>query len=285
MALAVLWFGTQSRLVAAQDESATSQPAVAQPAEQPVPAGPTKEEATDAEKASVEGTSAKTIERELSETPRAFRLERGTLFHPSEPSLGKFRFGIGGMYDAIDPQTIYDMAVRLPRLALDARLGLGKGFSLIGHLDTILIWNEITMGPVWATHHGPWSVQLGLQAGALLGVLENFGFSALYKAPVVRPQVTLGYAFGDTAISLRFDAIIAYPQSATVGDISHKLTDVRAFTGWSATAMVENILPNQSIWYYGVGILTTHAYYQMWLLFPDDPGLYTYVRLLGGYAF
>jgi hypothetical protein len=31
--------------------------------------------------------------------------------------------------------------------------------------------------------------------------------------------------------------------------------------------------------------MTTRAYYQIWLLFPDSPALYTYARAVAGYEF
>jgi hypothetical protein len=48
---------------------------------------------------------------------------------------------------------------------------------------------------------------------------------------------------------------------------------------------VENVLPEGAVWYFGLGLLTTRAYYALWLLFPDSPALFTYPRIAGGYEF
>jgi hypothetical protein len=48
---------------------------------------------------------------------------------------------------------------------------------------------------------------------------------------------------------------------------------------------VENTTASNGLWYLGAGVLTTRAYYQMWLLFPDSPELFTYPRFVVGYEF
>src|SRR5690242_6382388 len=61
---------------------------------------------------------------------------RGFIFHPSTPESGGFRFALGALYDAIDPEVMYGFNVRVPQLTADARLGLGSGWSLKGHFNS-----------------------------------------------------------------------------------------------------------------------------------------------------
>ena len=211
---------------------------------------------------------------------------KGFIFHPSEPQAGKFRFAIGGLYDAVDPAVMYGMDLRVPRLTMDARLGLGSGWSLKGHLDTMVVTNEILLGGAYGWHSGRWSLEGALSAGVLLGKLEQFAFNAIFIAPQYRPEVTIGYEIADgVSLSLRGAVLLAGPERAQVGDIWGGFDNANIFLGHTETILVENTTSKGSVWYFGFGAQTTRAYYQLWLLFPDSPGLYTYARVMGGYEF
>ena len=80
--------------------------------------------------------------------------EQGLVFHPSAPPLSAFRFAIGGFYDAIDPQVMYGYKARFPQLSLDARYGLGAGWSLGAHLNSMLVTNELLIGGSFAQRFG-----------------------------------------------------------------------------------------------------------------------------------
>src|SRR5687768_16082466 len=85
--------------------------------------------------------------------------ERGFAFYPSTPRLHGFRFALGGYYDAIDPQEMYGFNLRLPQLSLDARYGLGRGFSLKGHFNSMLVVNELLVGGSYAHAVDRWSFE------------------------------------------------------------------------------------------------------------------------------
>ncbi|HEY3497536.1 MAG TPA: hypothetical protein VGK73_22720 [Polyangiaceae bacterium] len=210
---------------------------------------------------------------------------RGTLFHPSRPPLGRFRLGVGGLFDAIDPQAIYGFELRFPHLTIDSRYGLGNGFSLTGHLDTILVINEVTVGGGWAQYYGPWSIEVGLEAGLFVGTLNEFGFDSTYLAPMYVPRVVAGHSWKDIAISLSLDSMFTFTQTVRVGEITENVGGGNSFLGARAMFMVENTLPRGGVWYYGVGAMLTRSYYQVWILLPDSPELLGYARVLAGYEF
>lgn len=199
--------------------------------------------------------------------------------------LGRFRLGVGGLYDALDPQAVAGFEVRFPHIALDARFGLGKGFSLTGHFDTILVINEITAGGAWAQYFGPWSLELGMEAGVFVGTLNEFGFDSSYVAPLYVPRIVGGHSWKDIALSLSLDSMFTFTQVLNVGDLSESVGGGNSFLGARLTLMVENTLRRGGSWYYGVGAMLTRSYYQVWILLPDSPELLGYARVLAGYEF
>jgi hypothetical protein len=211
---------------------------------------------------------------------------KGFIFRPSPQPLGKFRFALGGLYDAVDPAVMYGMNLRLPQLTVDARFGLGKGWSLKGHINSMLITNEFLIGGAYSWQRGRWSVEGALSAGIYVGKLAQIAFDAVFLAPEYRPELTVGYDLGDgVTVSLRGTLLLMGPERVRVGEVWGGLDNSNLFAGHSEMAYVENITSTGTVWYFALGAMTTRAYYQMWLLFPDAPGLYTYPRVTVGYEF
>jgi len=210
---------------------------------------------------------------------------RGFAFAPSRPELNAFRLGIGVQYDAIDPQVMYGFYVRVPQLALEARYGLGNGWSLKGHLNTILVINELTLGVGYTWQFGRWALEASGSAGVYYGRLGQLGFDAQFIAGEYRPELALGFAFGDLMLSVRGSLILLGPQRASVGELWGGFDNADAFAGHSEMLYIENTTASNALWYLGIGSMSTLAYYQLWLLFPDSPAFYTYPRLVAGYEF
>jgi hypothetical protein len=210
---------------------------------------------------------------------------RGFVFHPSRPPLHAFRLGLGAYYDAIDPQVMYGYVVRVPQITADVRYGLGAGWSLRGHLNSMFVTTEALLGGSYAWRAARWSFEAALSAGIYVGTLHNFAFDVLLLAPQYRPELTVGYDFGEIALSLRGSVLLMGPERVDVGGVWGSLDTSSPFAGHSETLYVENTTRGNAVWYFGVGALTTRAYYQIWILFPDSPALYTYPRIVAGYEF
>ena len=210
---------------------------------------------------------------------------KGFIFYPSTTDLGAFRFAIGAFYDAIDPAVMYGFNMRVPQLTLDARFGLDDGWAIKGHFNSMFVTTELLFGVGHAWRMGDWSIEADASVGVYFGKLAQFGFDALLISPEYRPEITLGYDFGDIALSLRATLLLMGPETTRVGEIWAGLDNSNAFVGHSEMLYVENTTRSNSIWYFGIGAMTTRSYYALWVMFPDTPGLFTYPRVVAGYEF
>jgi len=210
---------------------------------------------------------------------------QGFAFHPSTTQPGAFRLALGAYYDAIDPAVMYGMSFRLPQFSMDARYGLGQGWSLKGHLNTMFVVTELLFGGSYAKRFERWSWEASLTAGIFIGKLGQFGFDSLLLSPEVRPEVAIGYDMGKIALTLRGSLILMGAERVKVGEVWGELDNDNLFVGHSEMLYVENTTSDDSIWYFGAGVMTTRAFYALWVLFPDSPSLYTYPRLVAGYEF
>jgi hypothetical protein len=210
---------------------------------------------------------------------------RGFAFHPSRPRLGGFRLGLGLLYDGVDPAVMYGFTARVPQITLDARFGLGDGWSLTGHLNTVLLLNELLLGAGHTWEAGRWSFEVAGSAGLYYGTIGVGAFDAQFFAGEYKPELGIGFDFGDVALTLRGSLILMAPITVRVGDLWGGLDNAHAFTGHSEMIYVENTTRGNHLWYFGIGSMTTRGYYQVWILFPDSPAFYTYPRAVVGYEF
>ena len=125
-----------------------------------------------------------------------------------------------------------------------------------------------------------------MSLGVYAGKLAQLAFDAVMVAPEYRPELTIGYDLNDSvALSLKGSVLLMGPEQVRVGEVWGGLDNSNAFVGHSEMLYVENTTTSGSVWYFALGAMTTRAYYQLWLLFPDSPGLYTYARTTVGYEF
>jgi hypothetical protein len=210
---------------------------------------------------------------------------KGFIFFPSTPKRGAFRLGLGAFYDAIDPAVMYGLEFRFPQVTVDARFGLGSGWSLKGHFNSMFVTTELLLGGSYAWRSERWALEASASVGIYVGKMGGFGFDAMMLSPEYRPELSVGYDFGKIAVSLRGSVLLMGPERVRVGEVWGGLDNSQLFAGHSETIYVENTTATGSAWYFGLGAMTTRAYYAMWLLFPDSPALYTYPRVVAGYEF
>jgi hypothetical protein len=170
-------------------------------------------------------------------------------------------------------------------VSVDARFGVGDGWSLKGHFNSMFITTELLLGASYAGHFGKWSLEGTFTAGVYMGKLGQAGFDVVLLSPEYRPELALGYELGTVALTLRGSVMLMGPETVRVGDTWGGLDNSNAFVGHSEMLFVENTTKSNGVWYFGVGSMTTRAYYAMWLLFPDSPALFTYPRVVAGYEF
>jgi hypothetical protein len=211
--------------------------------------------------------------------------KKGFIFQPSIQDPGAFRAAVGAFYDAIDPAVMYGFNVRVPQVTVDMRWGLGQGWSIKAHVNSIFIINELLAGASYAWRGDNWSLEGTMTVGAYIGKFGQVGFDALLVSPEYRPELALGYDLGKIALTLRGSLMFMGPERVSVGDATGGLDNSNAFVGHSEMLFVENTTKSNGVWYFGVGAMTTRAYYALWLLFPDSPGLFTYPRIVAGYEF
>lgn len=213
-------------------------------------------------------------------------IHRDSIFDAGYGTRGQVTIALGGLYDALDPRAAAGASLRVPQFTSDARFGLGKGWSVTAHLNTILAINELDAGmsfsfPLIGEIRGV----AQFQAGVHLGMLGSFGFESLIVAPEFRPLIGLSLPIASMRWSLRGELVFAGPYVASLGGATNTLSTPPPLANWNIALVLENLLKNDRLWYAGVMMMGSTAIYQNWLLFPDTSHYDFYPRVVGGYEF
>lgn len=245
---------------------------------QVTPAAPIGAEATETEPAPDPPPSGQVPVQDL--------VRRDSIFDAGSGVRGQFTLAIGGLADALDPRAAAGASLSVPQFTSDARFGLGTGWSLVLHLNTILAINELTVGvnrsfPLVGTLRGLAQFQTGIS----LGMLGGFGFETTVMAPEFRPLVGVSLPVGSMRWSIRGELVFAGPYVATLGEVTDTLATPPPLANWNIALVLENVLQNNHLWYAGLVMMASTATYQNWLLFPDTSHYDYYPRMVGGYEF
>lgn len=200
---------------------------------------------------------------------------------------GQNRISVGALYDALAPEAVYGAYVRFPQFDMNARFGLGDGWSIVSRLNTAFVVSELTVGASYAFPIvGNLRGLAQFQTGVFFGMLGQFGFSTWQIAPEFRPLLGLSLPIDNgITFSLRGEIIFSGLTYATVGDVSTNLATTEAVSNWNIMFMMEKQMENKHAWYAGLGLMSSVAAYQLWVIYPDNQNYDSYLRLVAGYEF
>lgn len=211
--------------------------------------------------------------------------ERGLLFHPAGPGDGKDRMALGGLWQIA------------PMFTANYRRGLPSGFSIDGRFESIVVFNQLTVGAIWAAEVGPFHLGVMAHVGGFFGVLgkaliATTEFNSTGWGILVNPGVLAGMQVAKNAwLTLQIEGYFAPYQAAKLGDLV-VTADSAAWEGGGASLIVEYAPAMKGVIYYGVSLYHTRSNYPFWFNVETSPSSAPfsaakiwYLGLLAGYEF
>jgi hypothetical protein len=208
----------------------------------------------------------------------------GYLVYPEGPGSGKWRIAAGASMDVL-PRRLVEAEQRvLPKLTGAFRIGLPWGFSAGAELSAIVVSNEMRLVLGWAHCIGDVCFDVHDRAGLTYGTIGVQGFDATEWGGVNMPGVSIGVPMGYVRFTIGWEALLVHSQHVKVGDATLSRAAL-SYQGFQIPLVVENMLGNGGVIYYGVTLLSAQANYQLWLAFSDSDRKQVYPRFLAGYEF
>ena len=183
------------------------------------------------------------------------------------------------------PRRLVEAELRLlPKLTGAFRLGLPLGFSAGAELSAIVLSNEVRLVAAWAHCIGDVCFDIHDRVGLTYGMVTVQGFDAVEWGGVNMPGVSIGVPMGDVRFTIGWEALLVHSQHVKVGDATLSRSAL-SYQGFQIPFVVENMLGNGQVIYYGVTLLSARPDYQLWLAFSDSERKQVYPRFVAGYEF
>jgi hypothetical protein len=157
--------------------------------------------------------------------------------------------------------------IRAPLVNYQARFGLPDNFNIYGGVHTNIVTWHFSLGPRWHYRIGGFSFGLGYDVAYWFGELNQFGYNSKVKGWYSYPNITLGYAFKNFALSLKGELIIQNSITTKSEDVEES-TSYNKNIGGTIGLYIEQPLWKKNIVIIGLKMYYSKFYYPIWAAFP-----------------
>lgn len=131
-----------------------------------------------------------------------------------------------------------ETSVEIPIVQVKNKLGFPAGFTLESSLQTIVVSNQLRIGPHWNAELGRFSFGIGFDAALLYGRMVVSGFDNKAFGWCTYPSVSIGFTTNDIAFTLSGEYSIL--QSLTVSSGNAEVSESKNFkSGQSISLFME----------------------------------------------
>jgi hypothetical protein len=167
----------------------------------------------------------------------AFDIAKASLYYPHRYVPGTFRMELA-MSQVKLPFDWLETAMTAPLFHFHVNYGLPKNFSVDGRLSSLLISNQITLGPRWQFQKDRASFNLGYDLAYAFGFLNQFGFDTSVQTWINYPNFSVGYRFKDVAFTFKSELAVITSFSSKQGE-NVVATNSNVYNGFTVALYME----------------------------------------------
>ncbi|MEI7983528.1 MAG: hypothetical protein WCI71_17905, partial [Bacteroidota bacterium] len=153
-----------------------------------------------------------------------------------------------------------------PLVNIHATFGLPWKFSLEGDVTTIVVSNQIAIGPRLGFSIKNFSFNIGYDIAFVYGQLRQAGFNNSAKVWINYPNLSLGYKLKKMAFTLKTEAVIVTSVVQKSGENEVSRTK-NFFNGFTAALYIEQRLWKNHVFIIGLKDNYEKFYWPTWMLF------------------
>jgi hypothetical protein len=200
-----------------------------------------------------------------------------SIYFPHHYELYKVQVGLG-FFMAKLPLDWVETALQAPLIDLHLTFGLPAGFSLEGDLSTVVVSNQVTLGPRWNFIHRNFSFNLGYDLGFSLGMMNIAGFKNTGMMLTHYPNLSVGFKTRKLAFTFKGEAvIIGWGQMKTGEDLITQTNNY--FDGVTAAVYMEQRIFRKKILVIGFKDNYVKYYWPAWMIFSTFNRYYSIPEL------
>ena len=164
------------------------------------------------------------------------------------------------------PYDLMENAYQGPLANIHASFGLPWKFSLEGDLSTVIISNQIALGPRLNLDFGNFGIKLGWDLAYSYGQMRQAGFDNKSMVWIHYPNISFGYKLKKMAFTLKGELV----ELANVKQMTGENEVTRSknyFNGFTAALYIEQRLYKNHVFIVGFKDSYEKFYWPTWLLF------------------
>jgi hypothetical protein len=164
------------------------------------------------------------------------------------------------------PKDLLESAIQAPLVNFHSTFGLPWNFSLEADLTTILVSNQLAVGPRYSLLYKNFGIKAGWDIAFVYGQLKQGGFDNSTQTWIHYPNLSIGYKLKKIAFTIKSELVVIARVVTKSGE--NKVTDSKNFINGATFAFyVEQRIHKNNVFVIGLKDSYVEYYWPTWMLF------------------
>lgn len=164
------------------------------------------------------------------------------------------------------PEDLLESAIQAPLANINMTFGLPWKFSIESDLTTIIVSNQLRVGPRISFLFRNFGIKGGWDFGFIYGQLKQSGFNNSTQGWMHYPNLSVGYKLRKMAFTLKGEVVIASKVSTKSGEI--EVSRYKTFlNGGTLAFYLEQRIHHNKVFIIGLKDNYVKFYWPTWMLF------------------
>jgi len=212
-----------------------------------------------------------------------FDLVSKSIRFPHKFKKWKFQSSLGFSMVKL-PLDWVENSIQAPLVNFHGTLGMPAGFSFDVDFTTIIVSNQISIGPKWNFIHRNFSFNIGYDFSLSTGRMNFAGFDNKGLNLINYPNFSIGVKIKDVALTYKYEAVIVSLTTMKTGN-NIITKDKNYFNGSTMALYLEQRLWKKRIFILGFKFSSLKYYWPAWMVFSTFDRFYNIPELYFGWGF
>jgi hypothetical protein len=218
--------------------------------------------------------SVRSQEKQAKDT---FDITRHSMRFPHE--YKKWGFQIAAGFSMVQPpRDLLENAIQAPLVNIHMTFGLPWRLSLEGDLTTIVVSNQLAIGPRIGYGVRNFYFNAGFDAAFVYGQLRQAGFDNTTKVWIYYPNLSVGYKLKRMAFTLKYEMVLVGKATMSSGP-NEVVTAKNFYNGGTFAFYLEQRLWKDHVFVFGLKDNYVKYYWPTWMLYTTFNRFYNIPEL------
>jgi hypothetical protein len=164
------------------------------------------------------------------------------------------------------PKDLLENAIQAPLVNIHMIFGLPYHFSLESELTTIVVSNQLTLGPRYSFLYKNFGVKAGWDIAFIYGQLRQGGFDNSLTAWVNYPNLSVGYKLKKMSFTLKGEMVIVTKSASKSGEneVDHSKNFIN---GGTVAFYLEQRIHHNKVFIIGIKDNYEKLYWPTWMIY------------------